>query len=121
MSHEDFADGGYRVRACDLARRRRAAARRRRRDSVVTALEEAISIATKNLEQTVSELQKMMSEPADDKKKAAVKNIACSATGELLGTARASHAIAAICRPEQGAAIDKSIREMETKIDNTCK
>lgn len=90
-------------------------------DSVVTALEEAISIATKNLEQTVSELQKMMSEPADDKKKAAVKNIACSATGELLGTARASHAIAAICRPEQGAAIDKSIREMETKIDNTCK
>jgi predicted nucleic acid-binding Zn-ribbon protein len=90
-------------------------------DSVVTALEEAISIATKNLEQTVNELQKMMSEPADDKKKASVKNIACSATGELLGTARASHAIAAICRPEQGAAIDKSIREMEAKIDNTCK
>ena len=65
-------------------------------DSVVTALEEAISIATKNLEQTVSELQKIMSEPANEQKKASVKNIACSATGELLGTARASHALAAV-------------------------
>lgn len=90
-------------------------------DSVVTALEEAISIATKNLEQTVSELQKIMSEPADDKKKGSVKNIACSATGELLGTARASHAIAAICRPEQSARIEKSISEMEARIDRTCK
>jgi hypothetical protein len=67
--------------------------------------------ATKNLEETVIGLQKTMSEPADDKKKASVKNIACSATGELLGTARASRAVAAICRPGQRAAIEKSIKE----------
>jgi hypothetical protein len=90
-------------------------------DNVVKALEEAISIATKNLEETVIGLQKTMSEPADDKKRASVKNIACSATGELLGTARASHAVAAICRPDQRAAIEKSVKEMEVKIDNTCK
>jgi hypothetical protein len=90
-------------------------------DNVVKALEEAISIATKNLEETVADLQKIMSEPADDKKKASVKNIACSATGEFLGTARASRAVAAICRPNQSAALDKSIKEMEAKIDNTCK
>jgi hypothetical protein len=90
-------------------------------DNVVKALDEAISIATKSLEETVAGLQKIMSEPADDKKKASVKNIACSATGEFLGTARATHAVAAICRPDQRAAIEKSIKEMEAKIDNTCK
>ncbi len=90
-------------------------------DSVVDALEEAISIATKNLEDTVADLQKIMSEPGDDKRKASVKNVACSATGEFLGTARASRAVAAICSPGQLAALDKSIKDMETKVGATCK
>jgi hypothetical protein len=91
---------------------------------VVEALEEAIAIATKKLEETVADLQKIMSEPADDKKKATVKNIACSATGEFLGTARASRAVASVCSPNQRtalAAFDKSIKEMEAKIDGTCR
>ena len=93
-------------------------------DNVVDALEEAIAIAAKNLEETAADLQKIMSEPADDKRKAAVKNMACSATGEFLGTARASRAVASVCSPNQRtalAAFDKSIREMEAKIDGTCK
>jgi hypothetical protein len=93
-------------------------------DNVVEALEEAIAIATKNLEETVADLQKIMSEPADDKKKTSVKNIACSATGEFLGTARASRAVASVCSPNQRtalAAFDKSIKEMEAKIDGTCR
>ena len=93
-------------------------------NSAIKALEEAISIASKNFDETMGDLKKSMSEPADDKKKAAVKNMFCSASGEFLGTSRAARAVAAQCGDTQRAALasfDKSIKEMETAIDNTCK
>ena len=44
-------------------------------DNVTKALEEGVAISLKDFETTMADLQKTMSEPADDKKKAAVKNI----------------------------------------------
>jgi hypothetical protein len=93
-------------------------------ETVVTALNEAMAIGSKNLETTLDELKKTMSQPADDKAKAMVKNKFCSASGELLGTSRAIRAVAGECGPKQRAALaslDKSITEMETAIDGTCK
>jgi hypothetical protein len=93
-------------------------------ETVVTALNEAMSIGTKNLETTLDELKKTMGQSADDKTKAAVKNKFCSASGELLGTSRAVRAVAGECGPKQRAALaslDKSITEMETAVDGTCK
>jgi hypothetical protein len=93
-------------------------------ETVVNALNEAMAIGTKNLETTVDELKKTMSQSADDKAKAAVKNKFCSASGELLGTSRAIRAVVGECGAKQRAAIaslDKSINEMETAIDGTCK
>ncbi len=93
-------------------------------DTVVKALEEAVAIANKNFDETMAELKKTMSQPADDKKKASVKNTFCSISGELLGTTRAMRAVAGECGANQRAALaslDKSIKEMETAIDGTCK
>jgi len=93
-------------------------------ETVVTALNEAVAIATKNFESTMDELKKIMSGAADDKKKATVKNLFCSASGEVLGASRATRAVAAECGPDQRkalASLDKSIKEMETAIDGTCK
>jgi hypothetical protein len=93
-------------------------------ETVLADLNEAVGIATKNLETTMGELKEIMSEPADDKKKAKVKNMFCSASGEVLGTSRVTRAAAAECGPEQKAALaslDKSIKEMETAIDGTCR
>jgi hypothetical protein len=92
-------------------------------ETVLTSLNEAVAIATKNLETTLADLKKVMSEGADDKKKAMVKNMFCSSSGELLGASRASRAVAAQCGAEHKAALpslDKSIKEMETAIDGTC-
>ena len=93
-------------------------------ETVVTALNEAVAIAAKNFESTMDELKKIMSGGADDKKKATVKNLFCSASGEVLGASRATRAVAAECGPDQRkelASLDKSIKEMETAIDGTCK
>ena len=93
-------------------------------ETVLKDLTDAIEIATKNFETTMGELKKIMSEGADDKSKAKVKNMFCSASGEVLGTSRVTRAAAAECGPEQKAALaslDKSIKEMETAIDGTCK
>src|SRR5262245_43364149 len=93
-------------------------------ETVVTALNVAVAIATKNFETTMGELKKIMSEAADDKKKATVKNLFCSASGEVLGASRATRAVAAECGPDQRralASLDNSIKEMETAIDGTCK
>jgi len=93
-------------------------------DTVVKALEEALSITAKNFDTIMAEVKKLMSEPADDKKKASVKNTFCSASGELLGTSRATRAVAGECGANQHAALaslDKSINEMEAAIDSTCK
>jgi hypothetical protein len=93
-------------------------------DNVTKALKESVSISLKGFEQTMADLQKTVSEPADDKKKAAVKNAFCSASGEFLGVSRATRAVASVCASQQRsalAALDKSINEMETAIDNTCK
>jgi maltooligosyltrehalose synthase len=93
-------------------------------ETVVTALTEAVSIAQKNFETTMEELKQTMSQPADDKKKASVKNTFCSVVGELLGTSRASRAVAGECGANQRAALaqfDKSIKEIEGAIDSTCK
>jgi hypothetical protein len=93
-------------------------------ETVVTALTEAVSIAQKNFETTMDELKQTMSQPADDKKKASVKNTFCSVVGELLGASRASRAVAGECGPNQRAALaqfDKSIKEIEGAIDSTCK
>ena len=92
-------------------------------DNVVKSLDEAIAIATKNFDVTMDDLKKSMSAPADDKKKAAVKNTFCSASGELMGASRASRAIAGECRPSERAALarlDRSIKEMENAIEKTC-
>jgi hypothetical protein len=93
-------------------------------ETVVTALTEAVAIATKNFETTMDELKQIMSQGADDKKKATVKNLFCSASGEVLGASRATRAAAAACGEAQKSALaqfDKSIKEMETAIDGTCK
>jgi hypothetical protein len=94
-------------------------------ETVVTALTEAVAIATKNFETTMDELKQIMSQgAADDKKKSTVKNLFCSASGEVLGTSRATRAAAAACGEAQKSALaqfDKSIKEMETAIDGTCK
>jgi hypothetical protein len=91
-------------------------------DNVTKALEEGVAISLKDFETTMADLQKTMSEPADDKKKAAVKNTFCSASGEFLGFSRAARAVASICASKQRsalAAFDKSIKEMESTL-NTC-
>jgi exopolyphosphatase/pppGpp-phosphohydrolase len=93
-------------------------------DNVTEALEESVAISLKNFESTMADLKKTMSEPADEQKKATVKNTFCSSSGEFLGVSRAARAVAQICAPKQRsalAAFDKSIKEMETAIDNTCK
>jgi hypothetical protein len=93
-------------------------------ETVVNALNEAMSIGNKNLDATLDELKKTLSQPTDDKAKAAVKNKFCSASGELLGSSRAIRAVAGECGPKQRAALaslDKAITEMETAIDGTCK
>ena len=68
----------------------------------------------------MDELKKIMSGGADDKKKATVKNLFCSASGEVLGASRATRAVAAECGPDQRkelASLDKSIKEMETAAE----
>jgi hypothetical protein len=94
-------------------------------ETVVTALTEAVAIATKNFETTMDELKQLMSQGApDEKKKATVKNQFCSASGEVLGASRATRAVAGACGEAQKSALaqfDKSIKEMETAIDGTCK
>jgi hypothetical protein len=94
-------------------------------ETVVTALTEAVAIATKNFETTMDELKQIMSQgAADDKKKSTVKNLFCSASGEVLGASRATRAAAGACGEAQKSALaqfDKSIKEMETAIDGTCK
>jgi hypothetical protein len=112
------------VFACGLVGGLAAPARANDCETVLSDLNEAVGIATKNLETTMGELKKIMSEGADDKSKAKVKNMFCSASGEVLGTSRVTRAAAAECGPEQKAALaslDKSIKEMETAIDGTCK
>jgi hypothetical protein len=66
-------------------------------DTVVKALEDVQLVATKTLDQTMNDIKKATNEPADDKKKASVKNSFCSASGEYLGTTRAFRAVAAEC------------------------
>ena len=87
-------------------------------ETVVTALTEAVAIATKNFETTMDELKQIMSQgAADDKKKSTVKNLFCSASGEVLGASRATRAAAGACGEAQKSALaqfDKSIKEMET-------
>jgi hypothetical protein len=95
-------------------------------DAVVKALEDAQLVATKTLDQTMEDIKKATSEPADDKKKASVKNMFCSASGEFLGATRAFRAVTAEClegdkKNASLSALDKSIKEMETAIGNTCK
>ncbi len=58
-------------------------------DNVVKALEEALSIANTNFDQTMDQLKKTMSGGSDDKTKATVKNTFCSVGGEMLGTSLA--------------------------------
>ena len=66
-------------------------------DNVTKALEEGVAISLKDFETTMADLQKTMSQPADDKKRAAVKNTFCSASGEFLGFSRAARAQAPQC------------------------
>ncbi len=73
-------------------------------DTVVKALEDVQLVATKTLDRTMDDIKKATSEPADDKKKASVKNSFCSASGEYLGTTRAFRAVAAGGRQEEGLA-----------------
>lgn len=93
-------------------------------EAVLKDLGEAIAIANKNFDTTMAELKQLMSGPADDRKRATVKNTFCSASGEMLGSSRVMRIAVAVCDPKKRAAIaslDKSIAEIETAIDNTCK
>jgi hypothetical protein len=95
-------------------------------DTVVKALEDAQLVATKTLDQTMEDIKKATSEAVDDKKKTSVKNSFCGASGEYLGTTRAFRAVMAECleggkRRASLSSLDKSIKEMETAIANTCK
>jgi len=82
-------------------------------DNVVKALEDTQLVATKTVDQTM-----------DDIKKAT--GTFCSVSGEYLGTTRAFRAVAAECltgnkKSSTLASLDKSIKEMETAIEGTCK
>jgi hypothetical protein len=95
-------------------------------DNVVKALEDAQLVATKTVDQTMDDIKKTTGQPADDKQKASVKNTFCSVSGEYLGTTRAFRAVAAECltgnkKSSTLASLDKSIKEMETAIEGTCK
>jgi hypothetical protein len=95
-------------------------------DNVVKALEDAQLVATKTVDQTMDDIKKATGQPADDKRKASVKNTFCSVSGEYLGTTRAFRAVAAECltgnkKSSTLASLDKSIKEMETAIEGTCK
>jgi hypothetical protein len=95
-------------------------------DTVVEALEDAQLVATKTVDEAMDEIKKSTTQPADDKKKASVKNTFCSVSGEYLGTTRAFRAVAAECltgnkKASTLASLDKSIKEMETAIAGTCK
>jgi hypothetical protein len=95
-------------------------------DTVVEALEDAQLVATKTVDEAMDEIKKSTTQPADDKKKAAVKNTFCSVSGEYLGTTRAFRAVASEClkgnkKASTLASLDKSIKEMETAIAGTCK
>jgi hypothetical protein len=94
-------------------------------ETVITALNEAVGLATKNFESTMADLKKLAGQgAADDKQKATIKNMFCSASGELLGTSRATRAVAGECGEGQKkdlASFDKSIKEMETAISGTCR
>ena len=95
-------------------------------DTVVKSLEEGLLIATRNVDTTMDEIKKATTQVADDKRKASVKNTFCSVSGEYLGTSRAFRAVAAECltgdkRSTTLASLDKSIKEIESVIDATCK
>jgi hypothetical protein len=96
-------------------------------DTVMDSLKEEVEIATKNLETSMEELKKSMTPDADQKKKASVKNRFCSISGEYLGTSRAFRAVSAICLEEDSkkretlASLDKSIKQMESSLESTCK
>ena len=94
-------------------------------DTVVKALEDVQLVATKTLDQTMDDIKKATSEPADDKKKASVKNSFCSASGEYLGTTRAFRAVAAEClegdnRTQTLSGLDRSIRQLQSQVDKNC-
>jgi len=95
-------------------------------DTVVKSLEDGLLIATRNVDTTMDEIKKATTQVADDKRKASVKNTFCSVSGEYLGTSRAFRAVAAECltgdkRSTTLASLDKSIKEIESVIDATCK
>ena len=95
-------------------------------DTVVKSLEDGLLIATRNVDTTMDEIKKATTQVADDKRKASVKNTFCSVSGEYLGTSRAFRAVAAEClsgdkRSATLASLDKSIKEIESAIDTTCK
>jgi hypothetical protein len=92
--------------------------------TVINDLNDTLGIAHKNFESMFEDLKKLMSQAADAKTKATVKNRFCSASGELLGTSRATRAVVGECGSNQAAALaglDKSIKDMETAIEGTCK
>ena len=95
-------------------------------DTVMDSLKEEVEIATKNLDASMEDLKKSMTPNADEKKKASVKNIFCSISGEYLGTSRAFRAVSAECvepakKAETLASLDKSIKQIEASLDSTCK
>jgi hypothetical protein len=94
--------------------------------NAIKALEDAQLVATKTVDQTMDDIKKATGQPAEDKQKASVKNTFCSVSGEYLGTTRAFRAVAAECltgnkKSSTLASLDKSIKEMETAIEGTCK
>jgi hypothetical protein len=92
--------------------------------TVINDLNDTLGIVAKNSQTMLEDLKKVMSQPADEKTRAMARNRFCSAGGELLGTGRAHRAVAGECAPDQAAALaalDKSIKDMETLIAGTCK
>jgi hypothetical protein len=92
--------------------------------TVINDLNDTLGIAHKNFETMFEDLKKLMAQSADDKTKATVRNRFCSASGELLGTSRATRAVVGECGPDLAASLaglDKSIKDMETAVEGTCK
>lgn len=95
-------------------------------DTVMDSLKEEVEIATKNFDASMEDLKKTMTPAADDKKKASIRNIFCSISGEYLGTARAFRAVSAECvgadkKAATLAALDQSIKQIELSLELTCK
>jgi hypothetical protein len=92
-------------------------------DDVMSKIEDVTEIAGKAMELEIAEITK--DKPQTDSEKLSLKNRVCSAFGEFLGVSRAAQLAADEClsgnkRRNTVASMEKSIKDMEKSILDTC-